>query len=144
LAKLDVAGKIMLADAAHTRVETVGQTLYDQGGDYLLTVKENQKGLFQTLSTLLNEQRFPSSAHPAHPCPEPGEQPGAARNPSVGLPGNDPAAGELSRSPNHRPAPPTSPAQGQEDHRNRLSHQQPHPCKSWMRQTFSSSSGAIG
>ncbi len=112
LAKLDVAGKIMLADAAHTQVETVRQTLYDQGGDYLLTVKENQKGLFQTLATLLTEQRFSPSTHPAHPCPEPGEQPGAARNPSVGLPGNDPAAGELSRSPNHRPAPPTSPAQG--------------------------------
>ncbi len=98
LAKLDVAGKIMLADAAHTQVETVRQTLYDQGGDYLLTVKENQKGLFQTLATLLTEQRFSPSTHPAHPCPEPGEQPGAARNPSVGLPGNDPAAGELSRS----------------------------------------------
>jgi predicted transposase YbfD/YdcC len=112
LAKLNVAGKIMLADAAHTQVETVRQTLYDQGGDYLLTVKENQKGLFATLSTLLTEQRFSPSAHPAHPRPEPGEQPGAARDPSVGLPGSHSATSGLSRSSNHRPAPPTGPAQG--------------------------------
>jgi len=112
LAKLDVAGKIMLADAAHTQVETVRQTLYDQGGDYLLTVKENQKGLFDTLATLLTEQRFSPSAHPAHPRPQPGEQPGTARDSSVGLPGGDPATSGLSRSSNHRPAPSAGPAQG--------------------------------
>jgi hypothetical protein len=78
LAKLDVVGKIMLADAAHTQVATVKQTLYEQGGDYLLTVKENQKGLFETLATLLTEQRFSPSAHLADPHPEPGTQPGAA------------------------------------------------------------------
>jgi hypothetical protein len=33
-------------------VETAKQILYEQGGDYLLTVKKNQKGLFETLSTL--------------------------------------------------------------------------------------------
>ena len=112
LAKLDVAGKIMLADAAHTQVETVRQTLYDQGGDYLLTVKENQKTLFATLATLLTEQRFSPSAHPAHPCPEPGEQPGTTRDPSVGLPGSHSATSGLSRSPNHGPVPPTRPAPG--------------------------------
>jgi predicted transposase YbfD/YdcC len=78
LAMLDVTGKIMLADAAHTQVETVRQTLYDQGGDYLLTVKENQKGLFAILTTLLAEQGFSPSAHPSHPRPEPGEQPRTA------------------------------------------------------------------
>jgi predicted transposase YbfD/YdcC len=52
LAKLDVVGKIVLADAAHTQVATAKQILYEQGGDYLLTVKKNQKGLFETLSTL--------------------------------------------------------------------------------------------
>src|ERR1019366_9448155 len=81
LAKLDVVDKILLADAAHTQVETVRQTLYDHGGDYLLTVKENQKGLLTTLSTLCTGQRFPPSAHPAHRCPEPGKQPGATRDP---------------------------------------------------------------
>jgi hypothetical protein len=38
LGKLDVVDKILLADAAHTQVATVQQILYDQGGDYLLTV----------------------------------------------------------------------------------------------------------
>ena len=77
LAKLDVVGKIVLADAAHTQVATAKQILYEQGGDYLLTVKKNQKGLFETLSTLFTEQRFSPSAHPSHPRHDPGEQPGA-------------------------------------------------------------------
>jgi len=47
LAKLDLVDKIVLADAAHTQVETVKQILYEQGGDYLLTVKKNQKTLFE-------------------------------------------------------------------------------------------------
>ena len=53
-------------------METVKQILYEQGGDYLLTVKKNQKGLFETLSTLFAEQRFPPSAHAAHPRHDPG------------------------------------------------------------------------
>jgi predicted transposase YbfD/YdcC len=39
---LDLAGKIVLADALHTQVETAQQILFEQGGDYLLTVKANQ------------------------------------------------------------------------------------------------------
>ena len=66
----------MLADAAHTQVETVKQILYEQGGEYLLTVKKNRKGLFETLSTLFTAQRFSPSAHAAHPRHDPGEQPG--------------------------------------------------------------------
>ena len=76
LGKLDVVDKILLADAAHTQVATVQQILYDQGGDYLLTVKENQKNLFETLATLLTPQRFSPSAHGAHPGPDPRAQPG--------------------------------------------------------------------
>lgn len=34
LAKLDIVDKIVLADAAHTQVETSGQILYEQGGEY--------------------------------------------------------------------------------------------------------------
>jgi hypothetical protein len=78
LAKLDLVNKLLLADAAHTQVATVQQIVFDQGGDYLLTVKENQKILFATLATLLTQQRFSPSAHGAHPCPDPGKQPGAA------------------------------------------------------------------
>jgi hypothetical protein len=76
LAKLNVVGKIVLTDAAHTQVQTVRQTLYDQGGDYLLTVKKNQKNLFETLAALFTEQPFSPSTHAAHPCPASGEQSG--------------------------------------------------------------------
>jgi len=102
LAKLDVVDKIVLADAAHTQVQTVHQILYDQGGDYLLTVKQNQKDLFETLTTLFTPQRFSPSTHPAHPHHDPGEQPGATRNSRVGLPGSHSSEGGLSGSPDHR------------------------------------------
>jgi len=104
LAKLDLVDKIVLADAAHTQVEHAQQILYEQGGEYLLTVKKNQKGLFETLSTLFTEQRFSPSAHPGHPRHDSGEQPGTTRNPGLGLPGGQPAAGGLSRSSGHRAA----------------------------------------
>jgi predicted transposase YbfD/YdcC len=104
LAKLDVVDKIVLADAAHTQVETVKQILYEQGGDYLLTVKKNQKDLFKTLETLFTEQPFSPSTHRAHPHPEPGAQSGTTRDSSVGLPGYHPSEGGLSRSPDHRAA----------------------------------------
>ena len=64
LAKLDVVDQIVLADAAHTRVETAKQILCAQGRDYLLTSKKNQKGLFETLSTLFTEQRSPPQPTP--------------------------------------------------------------------------------
>jgi predicted transposase YbfD/YdcC len=112
LAKLKVVDKIVLPDAAHTQVETVRQTLYEQGGDYLLSVKENQKGLFNTLASLFTEQRFSPSAHPGHPRHDPGEQPRAPRNPSVGLPGSHPAEGGFSGSSDQRATAAAGPAQG--------------------------------
>ena len=112
LAKLDIVGKIVLADAAHTQVATVQQILYEQGGDYLLTVKKNQKGLFETLSTLFTEQRFSPSAHPANPRHDPGEQPGATRNPGDRLPGCQPPAGGFSGRSDHRQTAAPGPAQG--------------------------------
>lgn len=122
LAKLDVVDKIVLADAAHTQVQTVRQILYEQGGDYLLTVKKNQKELFATLQTLFTPQRFSPSTHPADPRPESGEQPGTPRNSSVGLPGSHSPESGLSGSPDHRAAETAGPAPGQEDHRDCLSH----------------------
>lgn len=112
LAKLDVVDKIVLADAAHTQVETVKQILYEQGGDYLLTVKRNQKDLFKTLETLFTEQPFSPSTHGAHPRSEPGEQPGTTRDSSVGLPGSNSPEGGLSGSPIDRPAQTPRSAQG--------------------------------
>jgi len=104
LAKLDLIDKLVLADAAHTQVKTVRQILYEQGGDYLLTAKKNQKDLFKTLEGLLTQQPFSPSTDPADPRREPGEQPGATRDQSVGLPGGHSAKGGLSGSPDHRTA----------------------------------------
>jgi predicted transposase YbfD/YdcC len=127
LAQLDLVGKLVLADAAHTQVEQAQQILYEQGGDYLLTVKRNQKELFQTLETLLTDQRFSPSAHAAHARDDAGEEPGSPRNPGAGLPGGFCPAGWLpGRSDDGAPAAPRA-APGQEDHRNGLSHQQPDP-----------------
>jgi len=76
LAKLDLVGKIVLSDAAHTQVAHAQQILYEQGGNYLMTVKKNQKDLFNTIETLFTPQRFSPSTHGANPCLDAGAQPG--------------------------------------------------------------------
>jgi len=116
LAKLDLVGKIVLSDAAHTQVAHARQILYEQGGNYLMTVKKNQKELFETLETLFTKQRFSPSTHGANPRDDAGEQPGATRNPGAGWPGSFPPAGGLPRGSDHRPAPATHPPPGQKDH----------------------------
>jgi len=78
LAKVDVCGKLVLADALHTQVETVQQVLFEGGGDYLLSVKNNQKELVQTLGTLLTPGKFSPSTHAADPGADAGSQSGTA------------------------------------------------------------------
>jgi hypothetical protein len=75
LAKVPVTGKTVLADALHTQVETAQQILYEHGGDYVFTVKENQKTLHQTVRTLLHPQPFSPSGHAADADPAAGAQP---------------------------------------------------------------------
>lgn len=75
LQKVDVAGKTVLADALHTQVETAQQILYEHGGDYVFTVKDNQKTLRQTLQELLQPQPFSPSGHAADPHRATGAQP---------------------------------------------------------------------
>jgi predicted transposase YbfD/YdcC len=65
LDKVSVTDKTTLADAIHTQVETAQQILFEGGGDYALTVKENQKELVQTLATLLTRSDFSPSTHNA-------------------------------------------------------------------------------
>lgn len=48
--KLDLEGRIVCLDALHTQKETAAQIVMEAGGDYLLTVKANQKGLQANLS----------------------------------------------------------------------------------------------
>jgi hypothetical protein len=67
LAKVPLAGKTVLTDALNTQVETAHQVLFQGGGDYVLTVKANQKELVQTLEQLLTPGKFSPSAHGADP-----------------------------------------------------------------------------
>ena len=75
LGQLELADKTTLADALHTQVETVQQVLFEGGGDYVLTVKENQKELVQTLTTLLTPGKFSPSPHLSDSGADPGAQP---------------------------------------------------------------------
>ena len=63
LQRLDLAGKIVLADALHTNAETAHQIVFQQGGDYLLTVKANQLTPYKNLQKLFEKQPFSPSAH---------------------------------------------------------------------------------
>jgi hypothetical protein len=74
LGHLELVNKTTLADALHTQVQTVQQVLFEGGGDYALTVKENQKGLVQTLATRLTPGEFSPSTHDPDPRPDPGTQ----------------------------------------------------------------------
>ena len=67
LKKVDVVGKTVVADALHTQWETAQQILFEHGGDFVFTVKENQKTLHTTVAGLLTEQPFSPSAHAAEP-----------------------------------------------------------------------------
>ncbi len=74
LVKVPVENKTTLADALHTQIETAQQILFEGGGDYALTVKDNQKELVQTLTTLLTRSDFSPSSHGADPRADAGTQ----------------------------------------------------------------------
>jgi len=127
LGRVPVHGKTALADALHTQTETVQQILFEGGGDYALTVKNNQKELVQTLATLLTPGKFSPSAHAADPRAATGTQPGAAGDPALGMPGGHPGAGGLSgRAVDCAPHTARA-AQRPGEHRDRVSDQQPEP-----------------
>ena len=89
LRRLDLAGKIVLTDALHTQVETGQQILYEQGGDYLQTVKANQPTLQATLQHLFEQQAFSPSGHTAQPSAQARAQSGAIGNSFSPMPGSD-------------------------------------------------------
>lgn len=89
LRQLDLADKLVIADAAHTQVETVQQILYEQGGDYLFTVKKNQLTVYKTLESLFTRRAFSPWAHGADPRLQAGAQPGPAGDSLRGLYGSD-------------------------------------------------------
>jgi hypothetical protein len=65
---LDLQARITAADALHTQAETVRMIVLEKGGDYLLTVKDNQPTLHATITTLI-------------PAPEAGFSPSEAHQP---------------------------------------------------------------
>ena len=103
LMKQDLIGQIVLADALHTQDETARQILYEQGGDYLLTVKANQLTVQKTLASLFAKQAFSPSAHSADPGDEAAAQPGPVGDSLAGMHGSHPQSGGISGSPVGRP-----------------------------------------
>jgi len=95
----DLLGKILVADAMHTQVETVQQILFEGGGDYLLTVKGNQLTLHETLEKLCVRGPFSPGTHGAHAGAPAGAQPGAVGDSVFGVRGRGAPAGGLSGSP---------------------------------------------
>lgn len=64
LERCDVEGAMVLTDALHTQTLSAREIVQDCGGDYLMTVKANQKGLLRTLHEIHNARKvsvFPPS-----------------------------------------------------------------------------------
>jgi len=78
LKRTDLTGKTAVLDALHTQVETARQIVQDCGGDYVLTVKGNQKGLGETLTQLWR------GAHSAFSPSAVGNGPGATYRNGLG------------------------------------------------------------
>src|SRR3989441_12213860 len=125
LAKVPVNHKTALADALHTQIETAQQILFEGGGDYALTVKENQKELVQTLEKLLTRSDFSPSTHDADSRPDARTQSQPSGDSGVGMPGGDARASEFSRSATDCAAAAAGATQRQEEHRNGVPDQQP-------------------
>ena len=49
--RLDLEGRLVGLDALHTQAETACALVQEAGADYLLTVKDNQKGIRRTVRT---------------------------------------------------------------------------------------------
>jgi hypothetical protein len=71
---LDLKGRLVSLDALHTQTETGRHIVLESGGDYLLTVKDNQLKLHQNLQQLLPAPKadFPPLETDAHAVPHPG------------------------------------------------------------------------
>lgn len=64
LGPLDIAGRVVTADAMHTQKETARYLVEEKQAHYLFVVKDNQKTLHQDLAALSDED-FPPSTLPA-------------------------------------------------------------------------------
>lgn len=68
LRRLDLDGSLVTADAMHTQTQTARIVVQEKGGDYLFTVKGNQKGVADNARELHNNlsRDFSPSAHRAN------------------------------------------------------------------------------
>jgi hypothetical protein len=64
--RLDLDGKLVVLDALHTQDLTAQKLYFERGADYVMTVKANQKALFQNLEAKLQTQSFSPSADAGH------------------------------------------------------------------------------
>ena len=127
LRQLDLTGQTVLTDALHTNLETAQQILYEQGGDYVMTVKGNQPTLHQTLADLFTQRAFspsPQCAHPNHPVRA---QLRAGGDSLPGLPRSHAQSGELSGRATGGALADAGAPQRPMERANRLSGEQPHP-----------------
>ena len=71
---MDLQGRFVSLDALHTQTDTARAAVIDAGADYLLTAKDNQPTVHQTIEKLLPAAKadFPPLAADAHPIPHPG------------------------------------------------------------------------
>jgi hypothetical protein len=71
---MDLKGRFVSLDALHTQTDTARAAVLEAGADYLLTAKDNQPTVHQTIEQLLPAPKadFPPLAADAHPIPHPG------------------------------------------------------------------------
>ncbi len=95
---LDLNGRWVSLDALHTQTQTGRDIVLEGGGDYLLTVKDNQLKLHQTLQKLVPAPQadFPPLAADAHPVSHLPVRKGPQRKPLDSDPTGLPGAGLLS------------------------------------------------
>ncbi|HEY9172206.1 MAG TPA: ISAs1 family transposase [Verrucomicrobiae bacterium] len=125
LSRLDLGGKIVLADALHTQGETGQLILYEKGADYLMTVKGNQPTLQSNLQDLFDQQVFPPTGPVADSGAPTGAQSRATGNPCGAVFGGDAEPGRLSRGQTGCPTGNASEAGGQMESRSGVPGQQP-------------------
>jgi hypothetical protein len=109
---LDLNGRFVSLDALHTQTETARDIVLEGGGDYLLTVKDNQLKLHQNIQKLLPAPKagFPPLAANAHGVSHLPVRKGPQREPLDPDPTGLPGAGLL--SPGGAGGPLTAPSRG--------------------------------
>ena len=82
--RLDLEGRLVGLDALHTQSATACALLQQAGADYMLTVKDNQKGIRRTLRTRLSATPavFSPSANHLDDGMDRGDEPGTAGTPT--------------------------------------------------------------